>query len=99
MLEHEGFTYDRYVDIFDGGPTVTARTDDIETVRDARTEKIAEIGEGGTVKVLAAAGRLKDFRACCASIKRLPRKGILIDPKAAELLEVEFGDTLLTAPK
>ena len=24
MLEHEGFVFDRYVDIFDGGPTVTA---------------------------------------------------------------------------
>jgi arginine N-succinyltransferase len=99
MLEHEGFTYDRYIDIFDGGPTVTARTDDIETVREARTEKIAEIGEGGAVKALAAAGRLKDFRACCASIKRLPRKGVVIDPKAAELLEVKVGDTILTAPK
>jgi arginine N-succinyltransferase len=99
MLEHEGFNYDRYIDIFDGGPTVTARTDDIETVREAKTEKIAQIGDGGTTRVLAAAGRLKDFRACCASIKKLPRKGILIDPKAAELLEVEVGDTVLTAPK
>ena len=26
MLESEGFVYDRYVDIFDGGPTVTAPT-------------------------------------------------------------------------
>ncbi|MFL6800190.1 MAG: arginine N-succinyltransferase, partial [Sphingomicrobium sp.] len=29
MLEEEGFTFDRYVDIFDGGPTVTAPTDKI----------------------------------------------------------------------
>jgi arginine N-succinyltransferase len=99
MLEHEGFSYDRYVDIFDGGPTVTARTDDIQTVRAAKTEKIGEIGEGGTTRVLAAAGRLKNFRACCASIKKLPRKGLLIDRQAAELLEVEVGDTVLTAPK
>jgi arginine N-succinyltransferase len=99
MLEHEGFSFDRYIDIFDGGPTVTARTDDIHTVRDAKAEKIAQIGEGGTTRVLAAAGRLKQFRACCASIKKLPRKGILIDPKAAELLEVEVGDSVLTAPK
>ena len=27
MLEQEGFTFDRYIDIFDGGPTVTAPTD------------------------------------------------------------------------
>ena len=31
--------FDRYVDIFDGGPTVTARTDDIRTVREARDEQ------------------------------------------------------------
>ncbi len=34
MLEHEGFVFDRYIDIFDGGPTVTARTDDIRTIRE-----------------------------------------------------------------
>jgi arginine N-succinyltransferase len=99
MLEHEGFSYDRYIDIFDGGPTVTARTDDIRTMREAREEKIAEIGKGGTAKVLAATGRLKNFRACCASVKKLPRKGLLIDPVAAELLEVEVGDTVLTVAK
>ncbi len=36
MLEAEGFTFDRYVDIFDGGPTVTALTDKIRTVRESR---------------------------------------------------------------
>jgi arginine N-succinyltransferase len=99
MLEREGFSFDRYVDIFDGGPTVTARTDDIRTVRESREEKIAEIGEGGTMKVLAATGRLKKFRACCASIKKLPRKGIVIDREAAELLEVGVGDTVRTVAK
>jgi len=99
MLEHEGFSYDRYVDIFDGGPTVTARTDNIRTVRESHEARIAEIGEGGTLKVLAGAGRLKRFRACCASIKKLPRKGIMIDPKAADLLEVGVGDTVLTVAK
>ena len=99
MLEHEGFLFDRYVDIFDGGPTVTARTDDIRTIREGREEKIAEIGEGGTQKVLAASGRLKDFRACCASIKKLPRKGIMIDRQAAELLEVGIGDSIVAVAK
>ena len=98
MLEAEGFSYDRYIDIFDGGPTVTARTDNIRTIREAREEKVAEIGDGGTTKVLAATGRLKDFRACCASVKKV-RQGVRIDPKAAELLEVEVGDELLTVPR
>ena len=99
MLEHEGFSFDRYVDIFDGGPTVTARTDDIRSVREACEERIAEIGEGGTTKVLAASGRLKKFRSCCASIKKASNKGIVIDREAAELLEVDVGDTVLTVAK
>jgi len=98
MLESEGFNFDRYIDIFDGGPTVTARTDDIRTIRESREDVIAEIGDGGPSKVLAAAGRLKDFRACCASVKKL-RKGVMIDPEAAGLLEVEVGDTVTTVSR
>src|SRR5690349_620824 len=52
MLEHEGFVFDRYVDIFDGGPTVTAPTDQIRTLQDARTETVAEIGEGDRKSVV-----------------------------------------------
>src|SRR4051795_5126241 len=47
MLEDEGFRYDRYVDIFAGGPTVTAPTDSIRTVRESTAETICQIGEGG----------------------------------------------------
>jgi arginine N-succinyltransferase len=95
MLEHEGFVFDRYIDIFDGGPTVTAKTDDIRTIRESRFDEVAEIGESGPAKMLAATGRLSDFRACCASVKKLPKKGVRIDPEAAEMLEVGVGDKVL----
>jgi arginine N-succinyltransferase len=91
MLEHEGFVFDRYLDIFDGGPTVTAQTDQIKTIREARTEKVGEIGDGGTLRMLVATGRLKKFRACFACVKKL-KKGVMIDPEAARLLEIEVGD-------
>jgi arginine N-succinyltransferase len=99
MLEEEGFVYDRYVDIFDGGPTVTAPTDRIRTVRESTTETVCEINHGGRTKMLLAAGRLKDFRACSASVKRLPRKGIGIDAATAELLEVGVGDEVLAVAR
>lgn len=95
MLEEEGFYFDRYIDIFDGGPTVTVDTDDIRTVRESTREVVREIADGGKVKALVASGRLKDFRACCASIRKLPKKGLCIDSQAAELLEVEVGDEIL----
>ena len=99
MLEEEGFYFDRYIDIFDGGPTVTADTDDIRTIRESTRETVCEIAEGGKVKALAATGRLKDFKACCASIRRLPKKGVAIDPEAAGLLEVKVGDEILVATR
>jgi arginine N-succinyltransferase len=99
MLETEGFTYDRYIDIFDGGPTVTTATDQIRTVREARVETIAEIGAPGPSKMLVGTGRLKQFRAACAAVKKLPRKGVSIDREAAELLEVDVGDSVVMAAK
>jgi arginine N-succinyltransferase len=99
MLETEGFIFDRYIDIFDGGPTVVAPTDNIRTVREARSEKIAEIEDGGTAKMMVATGRLKDFRACCASVTKLPKKGVRIDEQAAELLEVAVGDEIVMVAK
>ena len=99
MLEAEGFSFDRYIDIFDGGPTVTAQTDQIRTIREARSETIAEIGEAGPSKMIVAAGSLTDFRAACGSVKRLGKKGICLDREAAELLEVDIGDAVVAVAK
>jgi arginine N-succinyltransferase len=95
MLEEEGFVYDRYVDIFDGGPTVTAPTDRIRTIRESSEEEIIEVGDGGKQMMLLAKGRLTDFVACGASVKRVPGKGVCIDGAAADLLEAKVGDRVL----
>jgi arginine N-succinyltransferase len=98
MLESEGFTFDRYIDIFDGGPTVTAPTDQIRTVRESEPDTVAAIGEGGSKRVLIAAGRLNDFRACCANVKK-GAEGLTLDRETADLLEVEVGDQVLTVSR
>jgi arginine N-succinyltransferase len=99
MLEEEGFVFDRYIDIFDGGPTVTADIDDLRTIDESDEETIVEISEGGKMKMLLAHGRLKDFVACFASVKRAGRKGICIDAEAAELLGVKEGDKVLAVKR
>ena len=72
MLESEGFAYDNYVDIFDGGPTVTARTDAVRTVREARLERIARLCEhpASQDRALVATGLLADFRAWIGHVAR-----------------------------
>ncbi|MCU0891648.1 MAG: arginine N-succinyltransferase [Sandarakinorhabdus sp.] len=69
MLEAEGFAFDNYVDIFDGGPTVAARIDDLKTVRGAREADITALTDDieGTPS-LVATGRLTGFQAFCASL-------------------------------
>lgn len=99
MLESEGFVYDRYVDIFDGGPTVTVPTDNIRTVRESELATIGEIGEPGPQKMLLAKGRLGDFRACCATVRKLPDGGLGIDGETADLIEAGVGDQLLAVAR
>jgi arginine N-succinyltransferase len=99
MLENEGFVFDRYIDIFDGGPTVTAPTDQIRTVEESEAYTIAEIGDGGSQRAIVASGRLGDFRSCGACIKKLPKKTIHIDAEAAGLLEVSVGDEILAVSR
>jgi arginine N-succinyltransferase len=64
MLEAEGFRYNAYVDIFDGGPTLDIETDRIRTVATARGLVVApEAPAGDAATALVAAGELGEFRA------------------------------------
>ncbi len=93
MLESEGFAFENYIDIFDGGPTMTARTDQVRTVHDARSSSVAAFDVGGD-PALIAAGRLADFRVVQGQL-RLREDGVSIDPAAASALGVDIGDEVL----
>lgn len=93
MLENEGFAWENYIDIFDGGPTMTVRTDHIRSLKEAQDSEIVAIREGGETKVLAARGKMADFRASYAHIDAV-EGGIVIDADGAALLGVGVGDTI-----
>jgi arginine N-succinyltransferase len=92
MLENEGFAHENYVDIFDGGPTMTARTDQVHSIRNARDAKVAAMGEGGTMS-LVASGRLADFRCAYGKVAD-GADGVTLDPATAEVLRVGAGDAV-----
>jgi len=98
MLEREGFAFDCYVDIFDGGPTMTAPTDQIRTIRDSREEVLSAVtDEEGGQQMLLAAGRLRGFAACYGNVRVLPDGEVTVDRKSAELLGLQPGDRFLAA--
>lgn len=93
MLENEGFAFENYIDIFDGGPTMTARTDQVRTVRDAVTATVAGIEPGGE-PALIATGQLAGFRVTQGRVKTV-EDGVVIDPIAAEALGIGLGDEVM----
>ncbi|WP_375392763.1 arginine N-succinyltransferase [uncultured Sphingomonas sp.] len=98
MLEGEGFHHDRYVDIFDGGPTMTARTDQVRSIANARESSVVALdGEAG-VESLVTAGRLAGFRAAFAEVEEVPG-GIVLATGAARAIGVVPGDTVRHVPR
>jgi arginine N-succinyltransferase len=93
MLESEGFRYECYVDIFDGGPTMTARTDDVASVRDARAATVSARNLTTGEKALLATGSLADFR-CCYGQRQVEGDEVAIDAATAALLRLGGGDTV-----
>jgi arginine N-succinyltransferase len=95
MLEGEGFAFQNYIDIFDGGPTMIANTDQIRTVKAAGSLTVSAVVEdAGDPTHLIATGRLADFRAC---LGRVSKDGA-INVAAAQLLGVCVGDGVTVAP-
>lgn len=92
MLENENFAFEGFVDIFDGGPTMIARTDQVKSVAEAkRATVVATTLEQGE-KALMATGRLGTFRSCYG-LRQLADDGtVAIDAASARLLGVGEGD-------
>ena len=64
MLEQEGFTGGDYVDIFDGGPTMSAQIDQLRTVRECQEYELIAIEDVPEAKrMMLAAGERRAF-AC-----------------------------------
>lgn len=95
MLENEGFAWESYVDIFDGGPTMTARTDQIRSIRDATDATIDSISDSvgehkAGEKKLITLGRLHAFKAAYGWID--DRGGnVIIDAESARALDISTG--------
>jgi arginine N-succinyltransferase len=92
MLEEEGFSYEGYLDIFDGGPTMIARIDNLASVRNSAPATVTALDAREGEKAILAAGRLGSFRACLGVRVLDGKGGIAIDAASAALLDLREGD-------
>ena len=93
MLQDEGYSYQGYVDIFDGGPTMLADTDKVRSIAGAHHGEVVNATLEKGEKALIAAGQFADFR-CCYGAREVRGDTVAIDAEAAELLRVGKGDSV-----
>ena len=93
MLENEGFRFENYVDIFDGGPTMMTQTDSVRTIREARDGAIIALDRDGGTQSLVARGKLREFRCAYGDVRQLDEK-IVLDPECARAIGVGDDDVV-----
>ncbi|MCC2979923.1 arginine N-succinyltransferase [Sphingomonas sp. IC4-52] len=94
MLENEGFAFEKYIDIFDGGPTMTARIDSVRSIREAREARIVAIDRDGGTEALVAQGRLSDFRCAFGNVREVGSE-VVIDPDCAAAIQAREDSRVL----
>jgi arginine N-succinyltransferase len=100
MLEHQGFKYNGYVDIFDGGPTLIAERDQIHVVRahaKATVGAIADLSEDAT-QFIVSNGRFEDFRCATGRASMLTDGSVQITPRLAARVNLKLGDAVRFYP-
>ncbi len=94
MLEIEGLRYERYIDIFDGGPLVSCGMDEVATIRDSRLMTVSSGGGAGeAVRTLVSNDRKQDFR-CVYATAHAAGDALRLDEEARRALDVSDGDTV-----
>lgn len=95
LLEHEGFTWQGYIDVFDAGPTLQVERANIRTVRESKRAKIklVEKIEPGPNHMISNSV-LDGYRVVFSPIKILSEDSVMIPPAAARILGVASGDEI-----
>lgn len=92
LLEWEGFTYDRYVDIFDGGPLMSVPTRQARSARESRTVNVREARAFDDPKqVIVTSDRFSDFRSIQTQ-GDVSADGISLGPDALRALQLTDGE-------
>ena len=91
LLEREGFRANGLVDIFDAGPTMTCRRDDIRTVRESQRLRVRIEPSVSAGQALVAIDAVEGFRAV-RTPAAIDGDHVLIDQAAAEVLGVSDED-------
>jgi arginine N-succinyltransferase len=97
MLADEGFRFTGMIDIFEGGPVVSCRRDEIRTVKQSRRATIVDVADhlpatASDEQIIANTRR--DFRVCKGLLEVQGKDGARITNHTALSLQVRVGDVV-----
>lgn len=94
LLEWEGFAFSNVVDIFDAGPLMSVKRDNIRTLRESKRRRVAAGAVSGGVRALVANPDTRHFR-CVATSVMLENDATRIDADVLAALKLGDGDEAL----
>jgi arginine N-succinyltransferase len=94
----EGFETDRYVDIFDAGPVLTAQIERSACVKRNETRTVHETSAQQGATYLIASNKPGEFRCVLADLPAQTDGGAPLPAAARHALDVQDGDTVRCVP-
>lgn len=95
ILEREGFETSSYVDLFDGGPTLHARTGDIRSIAQSQAAPVkADSSIDARGRYLVSNDSLEHYRAIVAELDYRAGQPVVLDSRMCEALRVTEGSTV-----
>lgn len=99
ILLREGFHYNGYVDIFDGGPTIEALSHHIQTIHSHHILRVSNLSDEVSSKRFILANTSLNFRATISQVIFNPTKDTcILSKETADRLQINVGDCIRLAP-
>jgi arginine N-succinyltransferase len=93
MLESEGFAKTDCIDIFDGGPLVACKRDNIDAVKRTAVTRVVQIGDVPDSSTVILASECEGFRATLGPMKLIDN-GLIISEAVASALRLNVNDEI-----
>ena len=98
LLHREGFRIGKYIDIFDGGPTLEASLDQINTVKHARSKQVRLTPGTMGLSYLMGVQQENGFVATLVKLTDGMGDVLRVPERAAQMLELNDGDQVIYSP-
>jgi arginine N-succinyltransferase len=100
LLKDEGFEDTDMIDIFDGGPMIKCRIEDVRTIKKSRVLPLSSPCEpkGHDRPWMIAKGRLGAFRAGIAQAIEVGTEGLCLPSSVVDALEMTLGEPVRFVP-